>query len=1026
MNLTKFSIGRPIVVLVLFGLALLMGVSSFTSLRYELLPDISTPIIAITTTYPGASPREIEDGVSKIVENAVSSVNRVVHINTTSMENASVLTLELEQGVDLDAAVQDVQRNVNTVVNKLPTDAQAPVVSKFSINDLPILQASVTSKLVAGEFYRFMTETVTPRLAKLAGVGQVSLVGGNPREIKVNLDQNKLNLYRISPLQVQQAIKNANLDVPAGTLRDTDGQYVVRLSGQLSSLEELRNLVLVSSPQFGNIALKDVADVQDGLADSVTLSRLNGKEAIGLNLQKQSGANTVKIAALVKAELTIMEADYRAQGLKFELTKDDSVFTTDSVREVFRDILIAIVLVGLTMYVFLHSLRNTLIIMIAIPCTLLTTLLGVAFFNFSLNLISTLALTLVVGILVDDSIVVLENTHRHLEMGKDRVAAAQDGQGEIAFAAISITLVIVIAFLPLALVGGLIGSITLQFALVIIMATLLSLLVSFTMTPLLSSRFGRLEHIKPKSLTGVFTRGFDRGFDAVTNGFVAVLRWCLKHKVVALLITLVLLLASLSLIGSKRIGTEFITLVDRGQIAVSLELPQRSTLDQTNEVARQVEKVLFSYPEVTSAVVSVGAANTGFSNKTAANLTQLDVTLVPRANRQRSSNEVGQALEAQLSRIPGLKVKALAIGILGSAQDPIAYALTGSDPQVVRTTATQLVQALKAIPGTGQVRSSAGDGKPELDVQIDRDRMASLGLTLQTVGATLRVALTGNADLTYRDAGSDVAIRVVFDQADRNKTADVANISFLNDQGKVVALYQFAKVVQTLGPDNLTRRDRLTSVSLSSQAVGRSAGEIGADVTAWLDAHPLPPGVSLVPTGSLANQADSFKALGAALAVSVLFIYAILVILFNSWLYPIAVLFSIPVAFIGALVGLWLTHTTLNIFSILGILMLLGLVAKNAILLVDRTLKNQEAGLTLAAALEDAVRTRLRPIFMTTATMIFGMLPVALGLGSSGEVKASVGVVLIGGLSSSLVLTIFVVPIFQAFFYRLKSGRKHA
>ncbi len=1026
MNLTKFSIGRPLVILVLFGLALLMGANSFTSLRYELLPDISTPIIAITTAYPGASPREIEDGVSKIVENAVSSVNRVVHINTTSLENASVITLELEQGVDLDAAVQDVQRNVNTVVNKLPVDAQVPVVSKFSINDLPILQASVTSQLVAGEFYRFMTETVTPRLSKLAGVGQVSLVGGNRREIRVNLDQNKLNLYRISPLQVQQVIKNANLDVPAGTLKDTDGQYVVRLSGQLTSLDELRNLVLFSSPQYGNIALKDVAEVQDGLAESVTLSRLNGKEAIGLNLQKQSGANTVKIAALVKAELAQMEEDFRVQGLKFALTKDDSVFTIDSVREVFRDILIAIILVGLTMYVFLHSLRNTLIIMIAIPCTLLTTLLGVAFFNFSLNLISTLALTLVVGILVDDSIVVLENTHRHLEMGKDKVQSALDGQGEIAFAAISITLVIVIAFLPLALVGGLIGSITLQFALVIIMATLLSLLVSFTMTPLLSSRFGRLEHPRTKGWSAALTRGFDRGFDAVIEGFVVALRWCLKHKVTSLTVCLVMLLGSLSLISSKRIGTEFITPVDRGQISVTLELPQRSTLDQTNQTAHDAEEVLFSLPEVASAVVSVGAANTGFSNKTAANLTQIDVTLVPRSSRTRSSQDVGEAIEAKLSQIPGVRVKALAIGILGSAQDPIAYALTGTDAAAVRTAAAQLVQALREIPGTGQVRSSAGDGKPELDVQIDRDRMAGLGLSLQTVGATLRVALTGNSDLIYRDQGSDVALRIVFDQADRQKTADVANISFLNDQGKVVSLYQFARVVQTLGPDNLTRRDRLTSVSLSSQAVGRSAGEIGADVTAWVAAHPLPPGVSLKATGSLANQADSFQALGAALAVSVLFIYAILVILFNSWLYPIAVLFSIPVAFIGALLGLWFTHTTLNIFSILGVLMLLGLVAKNAILLVDRTLKNQQEGLGLAEALEDAVRTRLRPIFMTTATMIFGMLPVALGLGSSGEVKASVGVVLIGGLTSSLILTIFVVPVFQALVYRLKTRKTHA
>lgn len=1014
MNLTAGSIRRPLAVLVLFGLAMVLGLSVAGSLRMELLPDMSTPVVSVVTTYPGASPQEVEDNLSVPLEDSVSSVGKVKHVGSTSMENVSVLNLEFQQDVNLDLAVQDVQRAINANLDKLPAEAGAPVINKFSLSDLPVVQTSVTAQLDAGALYHLIDKTIIPRLAKIPGVGQVTVSGGTPDEIKVNLDRRKLDLYGIGVLQVQQAIQTANLEIPAGAINDADGRFTVRLSGRLTSEVDLGQVVLTTSAQKGTVRLKDVAEIQRGTVDPDTLSRRNGLESVGLDIRKQTGANSVVIAGHVRQELDRLEGEHRTDKLHFAVTKDDSVFTKDSIREVFRDILLAVLLVGVTMFVFLHSARNTLILMVAIPATLLTTLLAIFAFNFSLNLISTLALTLVVGILVDDSIVVIENTHKHLETGKDKVHAALDGQGEIAFAAVSITLVIVIAFLPLATVGGLIGGITLQFAAVIVVATLVSLVVSFTMTPMLSSRFGKLSHPNPRKVSGRFTTAFDRTFDRIVEAFLVSVRWTLGHKAWALGLAGLAVAASLALVPARQIGSEFITQVDRGELQVTLEFPQRTTLEETNRQVRILEKELFTLPEVESAVVTVGSANTGFSSKTETYLAQVAVTLVPKDRRQSSSADMAKTIETRFRQLPGLQVKALSIGILGNASDPVEYSLAGSDRTQVTAEAARVEALLKAIPGTGQVRTSYSAGKPELRINVDRDKVADLGLNLQTVGATLRMALTGNTDLSLKNGSDDTTIRIILDQGQRRSTADLPDVVFINNQGKSVSLYQFARVEQTLGPDNLTRRDRMASVSFSTQALGRPGGEIGKDIDQAFKAHPLPAGMTFEATGTLANQADSFKALGIAMAVSLLFIYCVLVILFNSWIYPLSVLFSIPVALVGALVGLWLTHNTLNIFSILGLLMLLGLVAKNAILLVDQTLRLMKEGLPVDQALEGAVRSRLRPIFMTTATMILGMLPVALGLGSSGEIKAAVGVVLIGGLLSSLVLTVQVVPaIFQ-------------
>ncbi|MCE1187878.1 MAG: efflux RND transporter permease subunit [Ignavibacteria bacterium] len=1012
MTLTELSIKRPSLIIIIFTALGVLGIYSYFQLQYELLPKFSTPILTVTTIYPGASPSEVETGVSKVLEDALSGLDKVTAIRSTSSEGVSFVIVELQQSANSDISLQDAQRKVSEVASKLPTGAKAPAISKIALDEIPVLRMGVTSDMNKKEFTTFMTDQIKPQITKLAGVGQIAIIGGEEREIKLNLDMAKLRSYGLSISGVTQTIKNGNLDFPTGNIKDADGQYVVRIAGKYTSLEQLRNLSIGKSKSGGQILLKDVAEIEDGIKETTNISRINLKPTLAMTIVKQTDANSVDVSKRVRAEIAKLEAKYKHINLKFDIAQDNSIYTVDAANAVKEDLLLAVVLVALVMLLFLHSMRNSLIVMVAIPSSMISTFIAMYAFGFTLNLMTLLGLSLVVGILVDDSIVVLENIYHHLENGEPRRKAALKGRNEIGFAALAITFVDVAVFLPLALVSGIIGNIMRQFSIVVVVSTLLSLFVSFTITPMLASRFAKRERQSDKNILGRFTIAFERGFQVVRDDYVMLLGWALRHRLMVFITAGMLFFGSFMLIGFGFIGFDFMPQTDSGEFAVTLELAPGVKLEETNRISHKVEQIIHQKTEVVRTFVNVGVSNEGLIGFNSNNVSEINVKLVDKKLRKRSTEEVSNEIKAEAMRIPGVKVRVNPIGIFGTAnQSPIQLVFTGPSVDEVNTWAKKYREEFARIPGLTDVRLSSEDGKPETRVIIDRDKLNYYGLSIAEVGGSLRTALAGDDDSKYRDGANEYDIRVQLDQFDRNNTADVGRITFMNKKNEQIELQQFATVLSTDGPTKLQRQDRNAAIYLYGQVAGRTTGDIAKEIETRIAKMNPPQSVSYQFLGDVKNARDSNSDLGVAMLFAILFVYMIMVALYDSFIYPLVVLFSIPLAMIGALLALALTMKSLAIFTILGIIMLIGLVGKNAILLVDRTNQMILEGMDVHTALLDAGKMRLRPIIMTTLTMIFGMLPIGLSNAPGAEWKSGLAWALIGGLTSSLLLTLLVVPV---------------
>jgi HAE1 family hydrophobic/amphiphilic exporter-1 len=1023
MTITELAIKRPPLIIVIFTVLALLGGFSYLQLKYELIPNMFPPYVTVVTVYPGAAPQEVESSVTKPIEDAVAGVDRIKKVNSYSYENYSIVQTEFQFTADPTKANQDVQKKVNEVIASLPPSVKTPTVSNFSLDDFPIIRIGVTADMDGRELYQIVKDNVKARLSRIAGVAQVSIVGGQEREVRVNLDLAKLSASGIPVPMVISALTAANADLPAGKVRDADGDYLVRLSGKYSTIDELKDVAIARAPGGAETRLGDVADVEDGLKDVSAIGRINGKEAIGIVIQKQSGANTVEVSRSVRSELKSLEKEFASQKLAFDVAIDSSLFTMESARSVMNDLLLAILLVALVMLAFLHSIRGSLIILVSIPLSIITTFIGVYAFGMTLNMMTLLALSLIIGILVDDSIVVLENIYRHMEMGKGRRVAALVGRNEIGFAALSITMVDVAVFLPLSLISGMIGDIVRQYALVVVMATLVSLFVSFTVTPMLASRFAKTEETKGKHPLAWFSRGFEVIFLRVVAFYQRVLGWVLGHRIRTLVATAVLVVASFALIGAGVVGSEFVPPLDQGQIQVAITAPMRTSIVEMNGIAARAEKSIYEIPEVSQVFTTVGKASMGWGGESSPNIAEINVTLVPAKERKRTALELSDQIKLIVKGIPGMQVNTSPIGLFG-AGDSYSLGLTvrGVDRAKVQATAEKIQGAMRKVNGTGEVKLYGGDPQPVLDVRIDRKRLSELGLSLEGVGSQMSVALSGYEDLKLRTGGSEYPMRIVADSSERSSTAGLGRMRFITSSGKTAELSQFSEITQTYGPAMLQRENRLPAAEVLSQAIGRPSGDIAADIRAETKKIKLDEGVFVSEEGDAEMQTEAFTSLGLAILAAIVFVFLVMVALYNSFFYPFVVLFSIPVAVVGAIGGLALAGKTLNIFSILGVIMLIGLVGKNAILLVDRTLHNRQAGMELKAALIEAGKTRLRPIMMTSFAMIFGMMPIALSAGGgAAEFKSSLGIVLIGGLTSSLLLTLLVVPAVYSLFEGIRN-----
>ncbi|ROI10541.1 efflux RND transporter permease subunit [Chryseobacterium sp. H3056] len=1012
MKLAEVSIKRPSLVIVMLALLIIGGLFSYSQLNYELIPKFEVKVVTVSTIYPGASPSEVESTVSRKIEDAISSLEGIKKIQSKSYESLSVVIIQFNNEADVDFALNEAQRKINAIRSDLPDDIEEPSLSQFSLSDMPIVSMGITANLTQSELYDLIDQKIQPEFSRIQGVAKVNIVGGQEREIRVNLDQYKLEGYGLTIPQVQQVISTSNLDFPTGSLKTRANSTLIRLSGKIKTVDELRNLI-ISSNNGQTVKLSDIAEVQDTQKETDKIARIDQQTTILLQVQKQTDANAVDVSERVRKKVEEMQVQYKAQNLKVNIANDTSLFTLEAANSVIKDLFIAVGLVAFVMLFFLHSFRNALIVMVAIPTSLIATFIGLNILGYSLNLMSLLGLSLVVGILVDDAIVVIENIHRHMEMGKNKVRAAYDGASEIGFTVTAITLVIVVVFLPIAISNGLVSDIIRQFCVTVIIATMLSLLVSFTVVPWLYSRYGKLDLISKDSLFGKVIYKFEEGLSKFTNFITGILNWSLGHKIKTFLIVIVLFASSILLVAFGYIGSDFFPGTDKGEFLVQIEMPKDVSIEETNFMTQKAEAFLRKDPAITSMITTVGQSSTGMGGAQATNYqSEISLKLIDKSERNASSKVYAARIKRALEKeLVGAKITTIPIGFMGAEQAPLQMTVVGSNLEEVMAYAKQAEAQLKSIDGSSGVDLSVKEGNPEIMVSVDRDKMALLGLNVATVGQTLRTAFSGNDNNKFRTGNSEYDINIILDEAYRKSIDDVKNINFINNAGERIQLSQFAEITNSSGPALLERYDRSPSVTINSQVVGKTTGTLAAEWEAKMANVKKPAGVNWIWGGNMENQSEGFGTLGYALLAAIMLVYMIMVVLYNDFVKPFIVLFSIPLSFIGALWALALTNQSLNIFTILGVIMLIGLVAKNAILLVDFTNHRMAKGETINNALIQANHARLRPILMTTIAMVFGMLPIAMASGAAAGMNNGLAIVIIGGLLSSLFLTLIIVPV---------------
>ncbi|TNE56722.1 MAG: efflux RND transporter permease subunit [Bacteroidetes bacterium] len=1023
MNLTALSIRRPSLIIVVFAVLTFMGVASYFSLPIELVPKFDPPVITIMTVYPGASPAEVENAVAKPIEDAISSLEGIQQIQISSNENICFVAIETSQDLDIDKTVQEMQRKINQILPTFPKEVRTPVINKFALSELPVLRLAVRANVAGSAFYDLVSNRLVPEIAQVKGVAQVSILGGEEREIKVNISRDRLEQYELSLLQVTQAVQAANLDFPTGKVSGSETQIRIRLAGKFLTLDDIRNLVVGKSRFGSSIFLKDISEVQDGIKDPEILARADGQPVLGLEIRKQGDANAVEMADLVIEKLATLETNYSGQALNFQVIANSSTFTRQATNAVVHDLVIAVILVALVMLLFLHSLRNAAIVLVSIPTSIVSTFVMMKLMGYSLNLMSLLGLSLAIGILVDDAIVVIENIYRHLEMGKHRVQASYDGRQEIGFTAISITLVDVVVFLPIIFTVGLVPNLLRQFCMTVLVSTLMSLLVSFTLVPWLTSRVGRLHRFQGRNLAGRLVLRFEVFIDWLSDGFVTALRWALatwKTKTTVIVVALALTAGSILLITEGYIGNAFIDPGERGEFLLGIQLPKNASLSQTDAVTKGVEDWLRQQPGVRNTFTTIGTNSKSFGLN-APNISEILVFLTPyRQERQVPTDVFARQAKVQLEeRVAGARISVSAIDILGLSFAPVEVRFNGPDLDSLMAMSDTIQQIMASVPGCVEITPSVEAGNPEVQVEVNRQRMADYGLTMAQVGLTLQVAFSGNSDARFRDGDFEYPIRIALDAFDRRSADDIRNLSFVNPLGNTVYLKQFAEVIESSAPTRLERRDRLPSLQFSAQVLGRPNGTVAREVKDSLSQLRLPAGAHFRYGGDLRRQEQGIGSMGFALWTSLVLVYLIMVALYDNWMYPLVVLFSIPLSVIGAFLALALAGQNLTVFTGLGLLMLIGLVGKNAILVVDFANHLKMQGMQLNNALMQATKMRFRPVLMTNISMVIGLLPLALSTNVGSAWKVGLAWAIIGGLSSSLFLSLIFVPVVYALFDRI-------
>jgi HAE1 family hydrophobic/amphiphilic exporter-1 len=964
-------------------------------------PNVEIPVVAVTVNYPGAAPEQVESKVAQKVEETVSVVPGVEHITSTVKEGTSTTVIQFTMETSAATAAQDVRDKVGRLQGILPDDAEAPIVTRFDPSETPIASIAITGNISQRELTVIAEDSITKRLEAIGGVASVTVKGGLDREIKINMDSNKLAAYNLTIPEVLSSLKSENMETPGGKVTDGKRETSLRSMGNVSSPNQLLKLPIVRRDGV-QLYVDNIATVSDATVDVTSITKLNDQTAIGLDIMKQSGSNTVEVVKNVKQEMEKIKKDLPA-GVQMTLVRDNSKNISDSINDVLFNLVLGGVLAVAIVFLFLGNWRSTMIAAIAIPTSIITTFLAMKALNFTLNTISLLALSLAVGLLIDDAIVVIENIVRHLEMGKDKYEAAADGTEEISLAVTATTLTLVAVFLPVGMMSGIIGQFFKQFGVTVAVSVLVSLFIAFTLTPMLSAKYLIGTPKESQSKIRKYWDKWNKKFDYWTARYGDFLKYALGHRKKIILVAAALFVGSLGLLPF--LGSTFIPDSDSGEITVSASVDPGMSPQVVGEMADNMSQIIRSIPEVTLT----------YSTADINNITIL-TELKPKSERKVSDNQIITQLREKLNGFSGTQISVSKKSGMSSGK-PVSLVIQGTSLDTLADIAEQVEQMVASVPGAVDVSSSYEAGKPDAQIVINRDQATDLGVSTANVASALQTMFNGTVVTQYKDINDSYDVRLILNPNDRKSLTDVNNIYLASSnrdkdgQAVMVPLSQVTKTVYATSPMQIKRYDRQDQITISANLRDTTLGDFNTVINKKLATIKLPDGYHFVATGQSQQMGDAFTGILMALALAVLFIFFVLAAQFESYIDPFAIMLALPLAIIGAIIGLLVARGTLNMMSLIGIIMLMGLVTKNAILLIDFAKQRIEQGVERNQALIEAAVVRMRPIMMTTIAMIFGMIPLALGIGPGAETRAPMAHAIIGGLVTSTILTLVVVPI---------------
>ncbi len=1018
MSLYGNAVKRPIMTTLCFVAVVIIGMFSLRSLPIDLYPDIETNTLMVMTTYQGASAQDIEQNVTRPLENVLNSVSNLKHITSKSRENISVITLEFEYGEDIDVLTNDVRDKLDLVSSMLPDEVENPTIFKFSTDMIPIILLSVQADESMPGLYKILDDAVANPLARVNGVGSVSISGAPEREIHIYVDPGRLEAYNLSVEQISQVIAAENRNIPGGTFDIGSETYALRVQGEFDSADQMANLV-VGSYNGANIYLRDVARIDDSLEERAQETYNNGRRGAMIVIQKQSGANSVEISDKVLDMLPSLQKRLPSD-VKLDIIVDTSDNIRNTIASLVETVMYALLFVILVVFLFLGRWRATLIITITIPISLIASFIYLYATGNSLNIVSLSALSISIGMVVDDAIVVLENVTTHIERGADPKQAAVHGTNEVAVSVIASTLTLIAVFFPLTRVTGMTGVLFRQLGWMVTIMMIISTVCALSLTPMLCSLLLRRNNRHGK-LYNLFFKPVNRGLDSFDNGYARLLHWVVGHKLATVIICMATFVGSLFLM--KHVGSEFFPTADDARLTVKLEMPIGTRAEITREVTdRLVKEWQQKYPEMVTINYTSGTAS---SDNTFASLSDngphivdMNIRLLDPGERERGIVEIAGVMREDLKQYPEFKKAQVRVGgNMGmGGQATVDFEIYGYDFTATDSVAARLRRELQAIPGTADIMISRSDYQPEFQVDFDRTKLARYGLSLSTAANYLRNRINGSIASRFREDGEEYDIKVMYDPEARTSLSDIENILIYNAQGQGVRVRDVGTVVERFTPPTIERKDRERIITVSTTVQDRPMNLVVNDARAAIAKMDIPQGIQIELAGSYEDQQESFGDLLTLALLIIILVYIVMAAQFESYTYPAIIMTSLLFAFSGVFIILYLSGHTLNVMSMIGAIMLIGIVVKNGIVLIDYISLNRERGMSVRRSVILGGKSRLRPVVMTTLTTILGMVPMAVGSGQGSEMWRPMGTAVIGGLTFSTILTLLFVPVLYCVF----------